>query len=372
MTQHVVIVGAGVIGLACARALAREGARVTVVDGGTAGRDASLAAAGILGAGSEHGTDSPLFRLALDALRSWPETLAVLGRELGRPIGHSMKGTLLVATDAAEGALLEAQSRVHVEAALASRLLTGDEARAIEPSLAARVTRALHVPEGRLDNRALHAAYLASCTTQGVRVISGESVTSILEKAGRAAGVTFGDVRVAADAVVIAAGAWSEPLAAAAGVSLPSRPIKGQLVRVEAPDGALTHVVKRGLAYAVPQEGRGLVLGTTSSDAGFDRSRSDEVTATVLAAADALVPGLGSARVVESWVGFRPRLADGLPAIGPVAARPGLFVATGHFRNGILLVRRHRNAPRARHPGRPRPPARRVLARSIRGSARDR
>ena len=337
MPRHVVITGSGVIGLACARALALAGARVTVIDGGSRGRDASLAAAGILGAGSEHAVDSPLFRLSLDALHHWPETIAALGRESRLPIDVRFEGPLLLAFDAAEAEALAARADVHRAADLQSRWLTGTEARRIESVLSPRVVGALHIPEGRIDNRALHAAYAGACEALGVALRSGSDATEILEATGRVRGIRVGSETILADAVVVAAGAWSEALARTTGLSLPSRPIKGQLVRIDAPDGHLSHVVKRGLVYAVPRTGEGLILGTTSDDAGFDRSRSDVVTAAVLGAADELVPGLGSRRVIETWVGFRPRLEDGLPAIGLVASRPGLFVATGHYRNGILL-----------------------------------
>ena len=338
MPRHVVIVGAGVIGLACARALALAGTRTTVIDGGSRGRDASLAAAGILGAGSEHAVDSPLFRLSLDALRTWPETTEALERESRLPIGTRFDGTLLLAFNAAEAHALESRQVVHRAAGLKSRGLSGDDARAIEARVSPRVVAALHVPEGRIDNRALHAAYLAACAYLGVTLRSDAIVTDLVEAAGQVCGVRIGGEAVFADSVVVAAGAWTEPLARTTGVPLPSRPIKGQLVRIEAPEGLLSHVVKRGPAYAVPRANEGLILGTTSEDAGFDNARSTEVTAAVTSAADELAPGLGSRRVIESWVGFRPRLEDGLPAIGPVASRPGLFVATGHYRNGILLA----------------------------------
>ena len=338
MLQNVVIVGSGVIGLACARALARAGVVATVVDGGAHGREASIAAAGILGAGSESTEDTPLLRLSLEALSEWPSTVAALGRESRRTIDMRSEGSLLLGFDGADTAALDARGRVHRGAGLASRLLTGDEVRRLEPRVSPRAVAALHVPEARIDNPTLHAAYEEACRVLGVVTRSGAQATEIVDVGGRVAGVRVGDATLPADAVVIAAGAWSDALAATAGVRLPNRPIKGQLVRVEAPDGFLSHVVKRGLAYAVPHTGRGLVLGTTSEDAGFDRGLSTTIEADVRRAAEELVVGLGSRPVLETWMGFRPRLDDGLPAIGPVASRPGLFLATGHYRNGILLA----------------------------------
>jgi glycine oxidase len=109
------------------------------------------------------------------------------------------------------------------------------------------------------------------------------------------------------------------------------------MVRLEAPEGFLRHVVKRGLAYAVPRRGAGLVVGTTSEQAGFSRDTDEATAARLVSEAAALVPSLSTLPVVERWSGLRPRLEDGLPAIGTVPARPGLVLATGHFRTGVLL-----------------------------------
>ena len=119
---------------------------------------------------------------------------------------------------------------------------------------------------------------------------------------------------------------------------LPTKPVKGQMLRLAAPDGFLRHVVKRGIAYSVPHRGHGLVTGTTAEDVGFHRGVDPAALDRMVADAAALVPDVAGLPRAEAWAGFRPRLADGLPALGRVAARPGLFVATGHFRNGILLA----------------------------------
>jgi len=335
---NVVVVGSGVIGLSCARALARTGRhRVIVVDGGARGREASLAAAGILGPGSEHDVDSPIFRLSLDALRAWPATLSSWARETGREIPADWTGSLLVARDASEAAALARRGEVHRAAGLASRLLGPDEARTLEPGLSHGIVAALHVPEGRIEPVSLHSTLTAACVGSGVELRVGTEAGELVGDGPRVRGVRVGEAVLAADAVVVAAGAWSETLARTCGVALPSAPVKGRLVRLDAPDGRVRHVVKRAAAYVVPQAGKGLVLGTTAESVGFDRSVSDELVRSIRRAAEDLLDGLESLRAIESWYGFRPRLADGLPAIGPVGAREGLFLATGHFRNGILL-----------------------------------
>ncbi len=332
------VVGGGVIGLACARALAGCGVETTVFEGSKEAREASWAAAGILGAGSESVSDTPLFRLAREALALWPSVLADLARETGIAVAMHDDGTLYVGLDDHDREEIAARGAFLSGAGFPSAVLSASEARAREPAIAKDALGALWIGEARLDNREQVRAYRASCERRGVRLRWGESVSALLDRGGTVEGVRAGHGTVLADAVVLASGAWSEALARTAGLALPTVPVKGQMVRLSAPDGLIRHVVKRGMSYAVPQPGKGIVLGTTAETVGFDRTLSDASLDAVVANAVRLVPALGSLPRSESWAGFRPRLPDLLPAIGPVLSRPGLFVATGHFRNGILLA----------------------------------
>lgn len=333
-----IVVGAGVIGLSCARALADRGAQVVVLDGSTGSQEASWAAGGILGPGSEHAADSPLFRLSLDALAGWPEALARLRTETRVEVAYDATGTLLVALTPADRAELAARAQFLAGAGLRATLLDGAGARVREPRLAPGVLAALHLAEARLDNRALWTALREACTRHGLDVRIETPVDEVTERGGRVTGVRTGGAALEADAVVLAAGAWSEGLARSSGLVLPTKPVKGQMLRLAAPDGFLKHVVKRGIAYSVPHRGHGLVTGTTAEDVGFHRGVDPAALDRMVADAAALVPEVAGLPRAEAWAGFRPRLADGLPALGRVPSRPGLFVATGHFRNGILLA----------------------------------
>jgi glycine oxidase len=340
MGPRVLVVGAGVIGLAVARSLASRGAAVVVLDASPEAREASWAAGGILGVGSESVADGPLFRLPLDAFRSWPGVAADLERETGEKLDFRADGTLLLAFDDAEAAALDARGTFHRAAGLACPLLDGAAARRVEPRISPTTRAALLLPEGRLDNRALWRALLASCRARGVHVRLGCAVTSLVgadSDAAAVAGAHTAEGVERADAVVIAAGAWSRSLANATGLALPTVPVKGHMIRLAAPDGFLSHVVKRGAFYLVPHAGQGLVIGTTAEEMGFDRSLDAAALARIEATAATLVPSITTLSKTEAWAGFRPRLPDLLPAIGPVEGRPGLFVATGHYRNGILL-----------------------------------
>src|SRR5688572_21762726 len=340
MAARVAILGAGVVGLAVARSLARRGASVVVVDAAREAREASWAAAGILGVGSEHGTKDPLFRLCLDAFDRWPSTAHDLERETGIALRLRREGTLVLARDDDERAALEARAAFHRDHGIPSRVLDPAEAAAREPRASRAIRAALWIPEARLDNRALRQALVASCRALGVGLLEGVAVSRIDERAGRVRGVATSGGPLDADAVVLSAGAWTDALATTTGLSLPTVPVKGQMLRLAAPDGFLSHVVERGAHYVVPRAGSGLVVGTTSEQSGWDRSLDASTLASVEAAARDLVPDAASLPRAEALSGFRPRLADGLPALGPVRARAGLFVATGHYRNGILLCAR--------------------------------
>jgi glycine oxidase len=338
VSPRAAVVGGGVIGLACARALAARGVETALFEASREAREASWAAGGILGAGSEGTADSPLFRLSWDALRLWPEVLAELRAETGIDAGWRDDGTVLVALDEDDARDLEARARVLDAVGFPAERWSPARTAEREPAVARDVVAGLWLGEARLDNRALWRAYDASCAARGVSLRRGEPVLGLVRDGARVVGLRTPSGETRADAVVLASGAWSAALGRAADLALPVVPVKGQMALVAAPDGLLSRVVKRGPHYAVPRAGAGVVLGTTSETVGFDRSVDEEAIARVQAGVARLVPALAEAERRETWAGLRPRLADGLPAIGPVPSRPGLHVATGHYRNGILLA----------------------------------
>jgi glycine oxidase len=338
MAVRVVVVGQGVIGLASARALAEGGARVTVVEGSARSREASWAAAGLLGAGSEADGEGPWFRFLWDAMRGWPATIADLRAETGVDVAHDDRGTVHVAFDDAEAHALEARLSFLSAAGFPAEGLDAARALKREPTLGAGVARALWVGDPRLDARRLWDAYEASCRARGVETLPGRAVEALVTDGDRVRGVVAGGEEVRADVVVLAAGAWTEGLAALAGLHLPVVPVKGQMACVPAVPGTPSHAVFHGSWYAVPLRGRGTVLGTTSEEGVFERAVSPAVVARIRAEVGRFLPALARPEPFETWSGLRPRLPDLRPAIGPVPGRPGLVVATGHYRNGILLA----------------------------------
>ena len=334
--MRVVVVGGGVIGLACAWQLALRGAGVTVLDAAPEAREASWAAAGMLAPHHEAAATDALWRLGAESLGRWEGFAAALGGEV--ELDYRRNGGLLpVVTDAD---LQEGESRTVAlrQSGVESEWWTSKQLRAREPSLGAQLRGAWCIPGGQVDPRRLLVRLQHACAAAGVALRYGARVAQL----GAGAGSGAGTVRMhdgsllGGDWVVVASGAWTPALAQATGIDLAGEPVKGQMLRLQAPDDILTRYVHSHHAYVVPRMGAGLVVGSTMVEAGFDRSQDPEAIRHLADQARALLPSLGQAAVVEHWTGLRPRLRGGRPVIAVV--RSGLILATGHFRNGILLT----------------------------------
>jgi glycine oxidase len=327
--MRIAVVGGGVIGLACAWRLAVRGHAVTVCDAAPEAREASWAAAGMLAPHHEAERCDELWRFGAESLGLWPAFAAALGGDAA--VDRRERGGLIPALDAADDAALEARRATLAAAGVACERLDAAEVRRREPALAPLPRGALLVPGGQADPRRLLAALQAACSAYTVRLRYGAAVRGI----GGGA-VRLDDGELPTDLVVIASGAWTPSLARASGIALAGEPVKGQLARLRAPDGLLGAFVHSHHAYLVPRTGAGVVVGATMVMAGFDKSQDADAITTLVGRARDLVPALATAEIAETWTGLRPRLDGGRPLIARAA--PGVIVATGHFRNGILLA----------------------------------
>lgn len=346
MTQRydVIVIGAGVIGLACAWRISAPGRSVAVIDPAP-GSGASWTAAGMLAAVTEFGYgEQSLLALNLEAARRYPGFVADLERATDRAVGYERRGTLQVAWDAADLAALQDLHAQHEILGLSAHLVTGRELHRIEPALASGLPGALHAPDDhQIDNRALQQALLNAAVRGGTDLLAA-SVARVDIADDRVTGVILADGRrIPGDCVVVAAGAHTRRLA-----GLPDdlvhavRPVKGQTLRLHSPGGPLlAHVVRGSVkgtpVYLVPRASGEVVVGASSEDVGFDTRPRAGAVYELLRDAFALVPGLSEWTWDEVSTGLRPGTPDNAPMIGATSIG-GLVMATGHYRNGMLLA----------------------------------
>lgn len=346
-SPDVLVVGAGVIGLSIAWRAARRGLTVVLADP-QPGRGASHAAAGMLTPVSElqYGEES-LLRLNMDSAARYPAFAAELEDASGLPSGYRACGTLAVALDADDRAVLKDLHAFQSRLGLASTWLTSRECRRFEPMLSPAVAGGLHVEgDHQIDNRRLVAALLAACEREPGITLRPARATALLTAGDRATGARLDDgTDVSAGQVVIAAGCWSNAVdGLPPGLLPPIRPVKGEILRLHVPDAYrpfLSHnvrgVVKGGSMYLVPRADGELVIGATENDLGYDTKVTAGGVYELLRDARELVPGVTELPLVETHAGLRPGTPDNAPLIGRTGL-DGLIAATGHYRHGILLT----------------------------------
>jgi glycine oxidase len=336
MSQHAIIIGGGIIGLSSAWTLLQHGWRVTVLDAAPEAREASWAAAGMLAPHHEADEAGPLWRLGIDSLQRWPLFVEQLGvKQLGQQsnaVDLHVNGGLMPLLDDSDAAAIEKKKNFLSAHRIPVRWLERRELTAAEPAIAATCQGALLLPGGQVNPRLMCTLLQQALSEHGGVLRYHTAATNITE---RRVTLATGE-HLDADEVILASGAWTPHLAALSGVELSGEPVKGQMLRLRAPDGLLNRFVHCHHAYLVPRRSLGLVVGATMVMAGFDRSDDPAAIERLAAGARRLIPALADAPVVEQWTGLRPRLNGGLPIISRF--RPGLIVATGHFRNGILLA----------------------------------
>lgn len=337
-----VVAGAGVNGLAIAWRLAQAGCDVDVYDAGAAGGGATRAAAGMLAASAEaEPGEGALVELGRESQAMWPAFARELEAATGIDPGYRETGLVVAAMNRDEAAKLEFDHRLQRDFGLPTHWLSGGDLRRLEPHLASGAVAGLHSPEDhQADNRALARALLAAARAAGARVHEHTPVQAVDVRQGRARGLWVGDALVPADAVVVATGAWTAELEGIPdAVRPPVRPIKGQMLSLRMnPERPLVHhVLWAPTVYMVPRADGRLLIGGTVEERGFDDSMTAGGVYALLQAAWRAVPAIEDLAIDEMWAGFRPGSRDDAPILGESDVE-GLWFATGHHRNGILLA----------------------------------
>ena len=333
----VAIVGGGIIGGSIAFELAREKLRVLLLDRQQPGLEASWAAAGMLSPGPEAHDALPLVPLAKESLRLYPEFISAVEEASGKSTAFVREGSLQLFPGPEGESQREKMAAEYRRFDLPIERISFEAARKLEPALGPAARVAAWLPEEAVvDPRWLTEAVIAAGRCRGVEIRHNSPVTSVLHDGTRCRGVVAANQEIVANRVVLAAGAYCAGIEGVAPYA-PTRPIRGQMLALRSHELRLTRVLRSEKGYLVPRRDGRIVAGSTLEDAGFARHITPGGIRQILDAALELVPGLATAEVIETWAGLRPGTPDTLPILGPTDVE-GLFMATGHYRNGILLT----------------------------------
>ncbi len=335
-SPDVIVVGAGIIGCAVARELARRGISVRVFESRTIGSGATQASAGVLAPYIEAGEGGPLFDLAARSLDMYDEFVRDVARDSGIAIEYSRCGTLEVAVDDETAT----RFKQHAEGSGGRIQWLDADATAREAPALAPARGALFVPtHGYVDAPVLTEALAWAAMRHDAKLETGQRVEALVLDDDRVTVRTSDGTTWAAGTVVIAAGSWSTR-EAFAGIEVPEpvTPIRGQLLRLRTPEPQLSRIVWGPGCYIVPRSGGLVLVGATMEDVGFDERTTAAGVRDLLEAACELMPALWRAEFVEARAGLRPATASRQPLIRRSADSPNVIFATGHFRNGVLLA----------------------------------
>ncbi|WP_217594809.1 glycine oxidase ThiO [Cohnella sp. GbtcB17] len=341
MKRTLLVLGGGIVGLSCAYEALKQGWRAIVVDRGEIGGQASGAAAGMLAPFYESGEGpDAFFRLCLDSFDRYPAWTAEIEEAAGMSAGFVRSGSLHVALLEADTLSLHGRLAWQTRHCAGLEWLDGTDLPRVEPSLPSGLAGALYCPdEAHVQAPLLVKALATACARLGAQLLphAGE-MTAVSQSEAGGLSVRFEACgTIGADALCCCLGAWSGRLSDWLGLRIPVHPIRGQICAYDPAPVSLRHIVFGPQAYWVGKPDGLLVCGASEDEAGFDRTVTAGGIGRLVRAGGRLFPTLSGAAPAQSWAGLRPATLDGWPLIGPVPGRPGVYIAAGHYRNGILL-----------------------------------
>ncbi|MFV1980719.1 MAG: glycine oxidase ThiO [Rhodothermia bacterium] len=336
----IAIAGGGAIGLSIGWQLAADGASVVVVDSGVAGRAATSASGGMLGAQAEVGfEDLDVYHLGMESMRLWPGFASELEEDSGIRIDYRDEGTLMVAHDRDGAANLKRVYDFQQFHDVPVQWISPAEAQSIEPLLTPRITAAVYSKaDHQVDPIEMVRALREAFVRKGGELLELTAIRSLELDGANPVWNTESGEKVEAATVILAAGCWSGNIAGLPDGPAPVRPVKGQMIELRMADPyTLQTVVRASGTYLAPKLDGRLLVGSTSEEMGYDTRVTAGGMYDILERAWRLVPGIYDMVVTDSWAGLRPASPDHAPIIG-FGSDPRVLYATGHYRHGILLT----------------------------------
>jgi len=337
-SSDILIIGGGVIGLSIARALARRGCKqVTVLERADFGSEASSAAGGMLAPQAEADKADAFFELACMSRDAYPEFARALQDETGIDVELETTGTLYTAFTSKDVEEMARRFEWQHQAGLAVQKLSATEARELEPCISPNLREALLFSKDvQVENRLLIKALMRSCERSGVSLrrdtfahaveLTGRRVTGVITSRG------FYDARI----TVAAGGAWTSSIVGLP--PIPIEPVRGQMLCLQSNSQIVRHVLYSPRGYVIPRRDGRLLAGSTTEHVGFTKAVTPAGIKAIESGTAEISQRLSTLPIVDSWAGLRPRAPDNLPVLGPCGEIEGLYYATGHYRNGILLA----------------------------------
>ncbi|MUK87526.1 glycine oxidase ThiO [Ornithinibacillus sp. L9] len=333
-----IIVGGGINGGSIAYSLAKRGKKVLLLEKDRLGSKSSNAAAGMLAAQAELNEDGPLFQLAKKSRAMFPLLAEEIKELSGIDIELVNKGMYKIALSEEEEHQYKQIIDIQRQTGELAEWITGEEVRRREPSLSEAITGAVYIEkDGQVSAPKLTLGFLKAAAALGVEIKEYTEVLSFHVEKGKIAGVKTNSGNFESETVIVAGGAWSQKILSEADVKLKTYPVKGECFSVLTHQPLINGTIFSHGCYLVPKKGGRLLVGATVKPNTFDQTVTVDGIGSLMEKAKKIVPSIVNAEWEKAWAGIRPQTSDSLPYLGEHPNYKGLFIATGHFRNGILL-----------------------------------
>lgn len=338
--SDVMIIGAGVIGLSLARELHKKGfKKITILEKGKIGREASFAAAGMLAVQSETDKPDDFFNFCNESNKIYPQFAEELFDETGVDIELDKEGTLYLAFNKADELHLRERYEWQKKAGLAVEKLSAIETHKLEPFVSPDILGSLFFPnDWQVENRKLIHALEKYAEFNGIEIRENCEIKNLLIEGGKVVGAENETEKFFAEKVILATGAWTSLIKAGSFQMPEVKPVRGQIVEFQTAKRLFQKVIYSPRGYLVPRQNGRILTGATVEDSGFDKTISEVATEFLRENALEIAPNLANLKLHDQWVGLRPFVSDGLPILGAISEIGNLFIATAHYRNGILLA----------------------------------